>query len=201
MPRTMTRTTPEERKQQIIAAATAVFTRKGFHQASMADIVKEAQVSKGGLYWHFENKEAIVTAVLEQFFQGEIEEVIEVMASSLLASQKIEQITRQIMRDTESQLGPYRNIWLEFYAVAAREGGFRDQLLQYMEQFIELYRQLFQEGIDSGEFRPVSAQEMAVLTMAQFEGLILLWAIQPDVVDILAISATAVEHFLRALKQ
>ena len=191
---------PDERKQQIIDAATAVFSQKGFHQASMADIVAATGLSKGGVYWHFENKEAIITAVLDQFFQSEIEDATEYLRADQPASQKMAQMINVMVRDTEALLGHYRNIWLELYAVAAREGLFRERLLQYMNQFVDLYQALIQEGIDNGEFRRVPAREMAVMTIAQFEGLILLWAIQPEEVDMVSLSASAVDMILQSLK-
>ncbi|MDL1899078.1 helix-turn-helix transcriptional regulator [Anaerolineae bacterium CFX7] len=47
------------RKAQILDAAAAVFARKGFYQASMDDIVEEAGLSKGALYWYFKSKACI----------------------------------------------------------------------------------------------------------------------------------------------
>jgi len=192
---------PDERKQQIIEAATAVFSEKGFYQASMADIVEASGLSKGGVYWHFKSKEAIVTAVLDQFFQSEMDELAQLLTAPLPASQKIEFMINGMVQGSADILGQYRNIWLELYAVAAREGLFREQLLQYMHQFFDLFQTLIQEGIDNGEFQEVSARDTAVITIAQFEGLILLWAIQPDEVDMVALSAPAIAMILRALKK
>ncbi|HET7081061.1 MAG TPA: helix-turn-helix domain-containing protein, partial [Chloroflexia bacterium] len=49
----------EERKNQILDAAAAVFSRLGFHEARMDDIVRESGLSKGTLYWYFTSKDAI----------------------------------------------------------------------------------------------------------------------------------------------
>ena len=198
---TAPRMDPDDRKQQIIAAATAVFSEKGFHQASMTDIVAAAKLSKGGVYWHFKNKEAIFVAVLDQFFQSEMDDVMAFLSAPLPASEKITQMINGMVQDTTALLGPYRNMWLELYAVSAREGLFREQLLEYMHQFIGVFQALIQEGIDNGEFREVSAYDTAVIAIAQFEGLILLWAIKPDEVDMVSLSATAIAMILRALKK
>ena len=45
----------EERRNQILEAATTVFARLGFHRARMDDIVQEARLSKGALYWYFKS--------------------------------------------------------------------------------------------------------------------------------------------------
>ena len=49
----------EERKQAIAKSAINVFSKKGFTHASMKDIMIEAQVSRGGLYNHFDNIESV----------------------------------------------------------------------------------------------------------------------------------------------
>lgn len=56
----------EERRQQIQDAAAACFRRSGFHGASMAEIAKAANLSVGQIYRYFENKEAIIEAIVEQ---------------------------------------------------------------------------------------------------------------------------------------
>jgi TetR/AcrR family transcriptional repressor of uid operon len=56
----------EERQRHIREAALACFRRSGFHQASMADICAEAQMSAGNLYRYYDSKEAIIAAICEQ---------------------------------------------------------------------------------------------------------------------------------------
>src|SRR5438105_10054730 len=56
----------DERPAEIIAAALAVFTEKGFAAARLDEIAARAGVSKGALYLYFETKEEIFRAVVEQ---------------------------------------------------------------------------------------------------------------------------------------
>ncbi len=56
----------EERQRHIREAALACFRRAGFHQASMADICAEAQMSAGNLYRYYDSKEAIIAAICEE---------------------------------------------------------------------------------------------------------------------------------------
>jgi len=50
------------RRRQIVDAAYRCFARKGFHQTSMRDIYKEANLSPGAVYHYFESKDAIIQA-------------------------------------------------------------------------------------------------------------------------------------------
>ena len=63
-----------ERKNQILDTAAKVFARHGFHQARMDYIVQESGLSKGAIYWYFKSKDEIITALLERFFEPEMEE-------------------------------------------------------------------------------------------------------------------------------
>jgi AcrR family transcriptional regulator len=60
------RPTVESRRQQILDAACDQVRQSGFHGASMADIAKAAGLSVGQIYRYFENKEAIIAAIVAQ---------------------------------------------------------------------------------------------------------------------------------------
>lgn len=60
------RPSPESRRQQILDAACNQVRQHGFHGASMADIAKAAGLSVGQIYRYFENKEAIIAAIVAQ---------------------------------------------------------------------------------------------------------------------------------------
>src|SRR4051794_20937610 len=56
----------QQRYQRILDAATSVFATKGYHGTLVDDIAEEADTSKGGVYFHFPNKQAIFLALLDR---------------------------------------------------------------------------------------------------------------------------------------
>ena len=60
----------EEMQHSILDAAMQVYTDKGYHAATIADVAKVAGLGKGTLYLYFENKEAIAIAMVERHFKG-----------------------------------------------------------------------------------------------------------------------------------
>ena len=54
----------EERKVKIAKAAVNVFAEKGYSNATMQDIMEMSNISRGGLYAHFENIDAVFLAAL-----------------------------------------------------------------------------------------------------------------------------------------
>lgn len=55
------------RREQILAAAARLFVAKGYHATSIQDIADAAGLSKPGLYYHCESKEAMLAAVFARY--------------------------------------------------------------------------------------------------------------------------------------
>lgn len=53
----------------ILNAAAAAFAEDGFPQVTIKDIADGAEMTKGAVYFHFPNKEALAVAVLEEFYR------------------------------------------------------------------------------------------------------------------------------------
>lgn len=59
----------ESQRARILTAAQKCFVEQGFHGASMASISETAQMSAGLIYRYFENKDAIILAIIERQLQ------------------------------------------------------------------------------------------------------------------------------------
>ncbi len=55
-----------ERRQQILSAAREVFARRGYHQATIDDIVASAGVARGTFYLYFEDKRAVFSDLIDR---------------------------------------------------------------------------------------------------------------------------------------
>ena len=65
----MVRRTKEEAletRNRILDAAEHVFYEKGVSRTSLADIAQAAGVTRGAIYWHFENKGDVFTAMFDR---------------------------------------------------------------------------------------------------------------------------------------
>jgi AcrR family transcriptional regulator len=54
-------------REKILEAALSVFAQKGYHRAIVDDIVRASGTSKGAVYHHFPNKEALFLALVDEF--------------------------------------------------------------------------------------------------------------------------------------
>jgi TetR/AcrR family transcriptional regulator, fatty acid metabolism regulator protein len=54
-------------RERILDAALSVFADRGYHRATVDDIVRVSGTSKGAVYHHFPNKEAVFLALVDDF--------------------------------------------------------------------------------------------------------------------------------------
>lgn len=62
-------------RQEILRAAAALFSSKGFAKSSLEEIARAANVTRGAVYWHFKNKAEIFDALHELLYLPLIERV------------------------------------------------------------------------------------------------------------------------------
>jgi AcrR family transcriptional regulator len=56
-----------ERREAILSAAKVVFRDKGYHQASVHDIIDEARIARGTFYLYFSSKQEVFGVLVEEF--------------------------------------------------------------------------------------------------------------------------------------
>jgi AcrR family transcriptional regulator len=57
----------EATRRRIIDSAVELFAELGYGETGLADVLQHAGVSKGAFYYHFDSKEAVATAIIEEF--------------------------------------------------------------------------------------------------------------------------------------
>jgi AcrR family transcriptional regulator len=68
----------ERRREEILRAASTLFSQKGYHATSVADVIAAAGISRGTFYLYFDNKDSLFLDLMEQFIQR-IMDVVEVV--------------------------------------------------------------------------------------------------------------------------
>jgi AcrR family transcriptional regulator len=59
------------RREQIVGAAMRVFAEKGFRRATTREVARAAGVSEGTIYNYFEDKDALLLAILDRLNETE----------------------------------------------------------------------------------------------------------------------------------
>lgn len=59
----------EQRRAHLLQCALEVFAEKGYHRASISDIIKRAGVARGTFYLYFESKRSVFDQLLDDLFE------------------------------------------------------------------------------------------------------------------------------------
>ncbi len=190
----------EARRQQILDAAEACFSREGFHQTSMQDICREAGLSPGAVYRYFSSKEEIIAASCQACQQANMDFIQSVTAGGNSAIGMLDQLVDEgfsILADPQA-LGHLR-MNIQLWAEAQRSP-------QIMDAYRETHQKTCQDaltgilvqGQESGEIDPeLDATSMARILGSTFLGLLLQKSLEPEI-DVLSYTSTLKLVFHRA---
>lgn len=172
----------EERKDQILDAATDVFAEKGFNDTRMDDIVQKSGLSKGTLYWYFKSKDEIILSIFERIFSREFQELEKRVESEGTATEHLLHYTDRVVEDVSRMLR-LMPLAYEFMSWAFRRKFVQDAFKLYINKYMNILIPVIQQGIDTGEFRDIDSHSAAITLGAIFEGTILLWVYDNSLVD------------------
>lgn len=108
----------------LLRAAAAVFSERGFRDASVDDIAHRAGYSKGAIYWHFESKDDLFFALLEERLERPTREMIELLESAPPEQDMGPEASRRFVELLESE----RELLLlqhEYWSQAVRDSKLR----------------------------------------------------------------------------
>lgn len=159
------------RKRQILMAALAAFSEKGYDKTSVSDIVKKSGLSKGTLYWYFENKQAIFIAMVEMVF----EDIVGYFQNSLAETQDLsppERLHKALtsMDFMVDEMVKFAGLYADFFTQAWQTEEVRESLKRLYKEIVEPFEPIIQEGIDKGYFREVDAHQTALTILGAMDG-------------------------------
>jgi len=167
------------RREQILQAAIICFSRKGYHLTTMDDIVKESGMSKGSLYWHFKGKKDILFAVMN-WYLGQLTEEMKIAIQQIPTAEGKLKFIFEIFAESYISEDTLFSVFIDFYAETRHDEEVTAIFRQGLSPFLDYVTGIIQEGINSGEFKPVDSRYMAVLLMSASEGLLLYKMILAD---------------------
>jgi AcrR family transcriptional regulator len=186
-----------ERRAQIIEAALACFTRKGYNNTTMDDIVAESGLSKGSLYWYFESKDDLFGEALLSIFADIGEELMAAIVAGTTASDQLRGMA-QVTAGFSKAFEGYFGLILEFWSSSPSREEAGTLWMGMLDQYKDAVVAIIEAGVKSGEFKPVDAESLVWAMMAAYDGLAAYSMFKPDL-DLDRTSQVFVETLLTGL--
>jgi AcrR family transcriptional regulator len=155
MKRAKQRRAPTERPGEILEAALALFVEKGFAATRLDDVAARAGLSKAAIYLYFEDKTALLQAVIRQTIAANLS-TVEMLAKAHQGS-----IAALIPRLLDFMASRVEDTPMPSIAklVIAESRAFPEIGRFYLDEVISrgtaLFEGLIARGVAQGEFRPV----------------------------------------------
>lgn len=142
----------QEVRDRIVNAAARVFSQKGYHSSTIADVVRESGLSVGAIYTYFPGKEALFRHSCDLIAARGLDELAERLAPARTTAERLA-IAISMYVETLDAYGdaPGQTSLVQAWAEAEREPGVREMLSARRERLVGAGRYLIAQGVAAGE--------------------------------------------------
>lgn len=137
-------------KEQILEIAAQIISQKGFHATSMRDIADAVNLQKASLYHHVSSKQEILLALLDQALDMLTERLQIVKETDLPADEKLRLAVGTFLEALNEHRDLVSVLLLEHRSL---EADYHTRHIARRDRFERLWRDMIQEGMDSGKFK------------------------------------------------
>ncbi|MFC4149093.1 TetR/AcrR family transcriptional regulator [Micromonospora mangrovi] len=149
------------REQQMLDAAVKVFSRRGFHAASMDEIADDAGISKPMVYAYLGTKEELFVACLHREGTRMMEAIAGAAAPDLPADERLWRGLRAFF----GFVGAHRDGWAVLYRQARGEQPFAGELATMRGRLVEVVAGMLDHALRA-EGREAGATDLEVVAYA-----------------------------------
>ena len=139
-----------DRRIEILKSAAAAFRRRGYHGASVDEIASALDMTKGNLYYYFQNKEEILFACHDYSLDELLSLMDQVRAE---ASRPDDKLRKLILAFIHMMLDELQGTALTL-DLQALSPALMKRVIAKRDRFDHGLREIIQQGMDDGLFRP-----------------------------------------------
>jgi AcrR family transcriptional regulator len=161
----------QQTRSNILAAAALAFAEQGYDATGVAEICRQADVSKGAFYHHFSSKQDLFLELLERWLTALDEQLEGVRTGEAAVPEQLLDMTRmirQVFEAAEEQLP----IFLEFWTKAARDPAVWEATIAPYRRYRAFFANLIESGVTEGTLRSIDPDTAARVVVSLAVGLV-----------------------------
>lgn len=202
-------------RNSILKTAFFLFLEKGFSEVSVNDIIGAAHIAKGGFYYYFKSKDALIEEVIHKFICPFFKEPVEKMKQELIvdencsmdAKKKLELYFLNVhsifpteqMKDICGEID-LRNFYFLVFEGMKKYHCLSDMRKDIYKEKIEIFEKILEEGKKEGVIEAsIDCHEWATTINSVKDGMIALHLLD-ETVDINKKCQISFEHILNEIK-
>jgi len=194
---------PEERKEELLLAASQVISEKGYRSASISDIIEKAGVARGTFYHYFESKKDIFVELIERYFT-EFAQILEENHERLFAALETGSDIPVAWRENALAIMRFHSDNPELTALVYREAmGLDENFSSKVEELSRLARnrmvEEFQMLADRGLMVPCDVELVTTMVNGAMVNIIMEYILRDGGRELEYLADALVKNQLRAL--
>jgi AcrR family transcriptional regulator len=187
--------------QKIIKSALKLFVKNGYHGTSISDISKAANITKGAIYFHFKNKDALVKKILEINETNYLNKMVEEATSTKgKAIEKMKSLLRFCLNFgvKNRELGLCLTSLSTELCSSSKK--YEKDIKKVYKKFHIFLGNLLEEGEKDGSFRKnIDPNILALNLMGALDGTLLQWNMNRNEVNGGDFSRSFMKFFLNGI--
>ena len=203
----MARRTKEEAaatRDSILDAAEKLFVEQGVSRTTLQHIATEAGVTRGAIYWHFDDKSALFNAMMERAIlpleaemqvldQVESDDPLDDLRNHMLAA-----LARTVNDPSARRVFEIATLKVEF---VGEMNAVRERRQDNMVNWKSRAERRIRLAADKGQIaRDIDAAQVALGLWTMIDGLIRNWMFDPQDFDLLALGMCVIDPYLEGLR-
>jgi TetR/AcrR family transcriptional regulator, acrAB operon repressor len=193
----------EETRRSILDAALDVLSEKGFSQTSFVDIADRIGMTKGAVYWHFKDKQALLAALTREMHKREQILMADQAAETVMLDGLAAYLARRVAIATRDK--QFRKfaffVLLQMEWSADMIAAVREKLATFREEPFDEVNQILDRARQRGELRrDVDLATAKDMLMSMWVGLLTTHFQQISTTDPVETAEKAFDVFIQSLK-
>lgn len=188
-------------RHRILEAAGAVFLEQGFAGGSLQQIADAAGMTRGAIYWHFANKQDLISALMARSPSCEhsstlLTEEDAVQALKRLAMAPLDRLQRSAPLQKASDISEKPRLSVD--AIGIGRMLYEEQRALWLVELEIACDKVQRQVIDKGEH---SSRGAALGLTWLVEGLMLRWTRDPEAFDLLGFGSLAISAYVQGMHE
>jgi AcrR family transcriptional regulator len=160
------------RRERILDAAFTVFSRRGYREAGVDEVGRQAETSKGGVYFHFPTKEVLFLELLRTTADRLVGKVERAIADVPEPIDRADVALRTVL----SVFAGHRTMARLFLIDAVGAGDrFGAELQRLHERFSALIAQQLDDAVASGALLPLDTRVASMVWFGALNEVVMRW--------------------------
>lgn len=166
----------QKKRTQILEAAQQVFAEKGYHNASIQNIIDTAEIARGTFYLHFASKREAFAQLLDDFLSQMQNAVVRVDITSQVPPYN--QLLANIERVLDIVAANRELFRLSLHQSVDFDPEFEEKVREFYQNILTLIQASLASGIELGLVRPGNLQLQAAFAMGSIKEILLQTVLQ-----------------------